>query len=311
MQLQGCSLLTTDQISSELASFLFAKADQFASRSVPTHQPWIEHSTRPPLIAHLFFEPSTRTKTSFQMAGLRLGCQILEVGVGSVSSLSKGETVSDMFRNIQAMQPDLLIVRCGDDSELQELLRQSPIPVISGGSGTQSHPTQALLDAYTIRAERGAIQGERVLICGDIAHSRVARSNADLLSRLGAEIAFCAPSYFMPEKGDLAHRRFATIEDGIAWATVIMALRVQSERHIHKPQEYAPETYRKDFGITADRLNHFMIEGIILHPGPVNWDVELASTVARDPRWRALQQVKNGVYVRAALITGILGLGDT
>lgn len=245
---------------------------------------------------------------SFQTAAYRLGHQVLTMELASGSSLSKGETYVDTVLNIAAMKPDVMVVRYGISEELDLLLPELGIPVINAGNGTSAHPTQGLLDAYTIQREMGVVAGQRVLIVGDIKHSRVARSNFDLLSKLGAEVGVCGPDTFLPAKENLSRFKFFTnLDEGIEWATVYMGLRIQLERHqtaelsLNSTQEY-----HERFGLNRRRLAKLNKDAIIMHPGPINHGVEFSNDVMNDPRSRVLAQVTNGVLVRAALLSLVL-----
>ncbi len=257
-------------------------------------------------IVILFFEPSTRTRLSFCLAAQSLGISVIDFGGIEQTSLVKGETLVDTFENVVAMGPDLVVVRYGKDDEFSELLsRWEGVPVLSGGCGVFSHPTQALADALTIEEFRGKVQGERVLIMGDIVHSRVAKSNLELLVRLGAEVKFCGPRPWFP-RGEEALSR----DEGIRWATVIISLRVQWERHQVRAQSLRGESeeYHREFGLNQKVLEKF--DGILMHPGPVNYGVELDVSLKSDPRFRVYDQVRNGVHLRRALLSGVLGLGE-
>jgi len=209
------------------------------------------------------------------------------------------------------MRPDALVIRYNKSPELDELLPKLPIPVVSGGNASAAHPTQALLDAYTIYRERGAnkpdLRGERVLIVGDIIHSRVARSNFDVLTKLGAEIAVCGPPKLLPRVGEIPNVRiFHDLDEAMSWPTVYMGLRVQLERH--EPGETGSgslEAFPERFGLNQARLTKLSPDALILHPGPINHGVEFAPGVTDDPRSRILVQVSNGVLIRAALLAKI------
>ena len=314
------SLLDTASLSAEDVQSLFATADLFRDRSQARGYYWDPEDVAPTgakVVALLFFEPSTRTRMSFQQAAYRLGLPVLTMESAS-SSVSKGESLSDTVLNVLAMKPDCLVIRYGVSLELDEILPSLDVPVINAGSGASSHPTQALLDAYTILRERGKLSGklsgERVLIVGDILHSRVARSNFELLPRLGAEIGVCGPAELIPAATDLpaGARVFRDLDEGLRWATVCMGLRIQFERHGRdQGQNEVRERiadYHRSYGINSTRLQSLAPEGILMHPGPVNHGVEFSSEVLRDPRSRVLEQVTNGVLIRAALLARQLGL---
>lgn len=269
---------------------------------------------RQPVVCCLFFEPSTRTRMSFQMAAYRLGCQVLTMELSAGSSLSKGETLTDTVLNFAAMKPDILVVRYGSSQELDELLPTLDIPVINAGSGTLAHPTQGLLDAYTLRSEWETFSGKKVLIFGDVLHSRVARSGFDVLTKLGATIGVTGPERMMPQgplreslQSQYKLQFFETLEEGLPWADAVMGLRVQLERHEAKELEFAND-YHDRYGLNERRLEMMKPGAVILHPGPINHGVEFSPGVVRNARSRVLAQVTNGVIVRAALLDLILGI---
>ena len=253
--------------------------------------------------AFIFFEPSTRTRASFEVASYKLGIQTLCPEFGAGSSLIKGESLVDTVQNIAAMDPDVMIIRYGECAELNDYLRTSEIPVINAGSGKAEHPTQALLDAFTIFESLGDLEQQKVLIVGDIIHGRVAQSNIKLLQALGAEVAICGPDHFVTPVPE-GVRRIEKLEEAMDWASVVMALRIQAERHT---EEKPLESYHQEFGITQERMKN-LGAGILLHPGPINHGVEVESEVLKDPRCRVLTQVKNGVYIRAAVLSEVLGI---
>ncbi len=265
----------------------------------------------PKTIALLFFEASTRTRMSFQAATYRLGHNALAMELLTGSSLSKGETYEDTVLNVAAMKPDAMVIRYGESAELDQLLPNLPMPVINAGSGTLAHPTQALLDAYTIHRERGTVEGQKILLVGDIRHSRVARSDFDVLSKLGAEIAVCGPDAFLPEPAESRARGlkcFNDLDEAVEWASIYMGLRIQLERH-DRGQHGSLENYRKDyheqFGLNQARLKKLSKNAMIMHPGPINHGVEFSTEVVKDPRSRVMAQVTNGVLIRAALLARI------
>tara|TARA_B100000609_G_scaffold199667_1_gene206086 strand:+ start:59680 stop:60570 length:891 start_codon:yes stop_codon:yes gene_type:complete len=261
------------------------------------------------VVALVFAEPSTRTRLSFQMAAYRLGLRTVTLDNPSVASLSKGETLSDTIRNVAAMKPDVIVTRFNDDPEAEETLKSVGCPAISGGIGAQEHPTQALSDAFTILQNRGQVKGEKVLIVGDVLHSRVANSNLLLLQKMGAEIAYCAPDEFVPQQEQWKGvKSFSSLEDGVKWATVIMGLRVQRERHSSRGLGLSIAEYRERYRVGGDQLEVFAKDGILLHPGPVIRGVEFSDYVMSEPRCKVLDQVTSGVFVRAALLSFVLGL---
>ena len=243
------------------------------------------------------------------MACARLNIRTIVLDNPNVASLSKGETLEDTFRNVAAMQPDAMVVRYNTDVEADAAIRQLACPVINGGIGTVEHPTQALLDAYTIEEFRGQVKGEKVLFVGDVLHSRVANSNLILLRKMGAEVAFCAPKEFAPQNDTWKNvRHFDKLNEGVEWSSVVMGLRIQKERHSDRDIGLSMAEYREQFRFGGDQLQHLRKDGILLHPGPIIRGVEFSSFVLNDKRSKVLDQVTNGVYVRAALLSIILDL---
>ncbi|NJL24109.1 MAG: hypothetical protein HC902_02285 [Calothrix sp. SM1_5_4] len=202
-----------------------------------------------------------------------------------------------------------MVVRYNTNLDADAVIRELPCPVINGGIGTAEHPTQALLDAFTIQEFRGQIRGEKVLIVGDVAHSRVANSNLVLLRRFGAEVGYCAPSEFAPTQDTWKDvRGFTNLTEATEWATVVMGLRVQKERHQGTGIGFSMAEYRERYRFGGDQLKHFRPDGILLHPGPVIKGVEFSAFVLNDQRCKVLDQVTNGVFVRASLMSIMLGL---
>lgn len=313
MSLAGESFLTSEQLTERDLKLLFSRTKLFKSEF--QNEKRIDHLLKgderlQKVVALVFSEPSTRTRMSFQTACSRLGLKTITLDNPSVASLSKGETLEDTFRNVAAMQPDAMVVRYNVDSEADAAIRQLACPVINGGIGTFEHPTQALLDAYTIQEFRGKVEGEKVLIVGDVLHSRVANSNLMLLQKMGAEVAYCAPKEFSPQNekwNDVRH--FDRLTDGVDWATVVMGLRIQKERHTSDiGVGVTMAEYREMFRFGGDQLAHLRPDGILLHPGPVIRGVEFSAFVMNDKRCKVLDQTTNGVYVRAALLSIILDL---
>lgn len=253
----------------------------------------------------LFFEPSTRTQMSFDLALRDCGIQPI-IFNPETSSLKKGETILDTLLNLEAMGFDLFVIRHGYPNEnLKDLAREIKTPIINAGEGMSSHPTQALLDCYTILQEKNNLEGERVLFVGDIKHSRVVQSNIELMKRLGIQVAFAAPKNFLPDQKNPDIKIFEDLKDGMEWASVIMALRTQFERH-EKSLEAERESFIKNYSITVDRLKDWKKDGIVLHPGPFNRDIEIQSEILADARVCIFKQVENGRKVRRNLIDSIL-----
>lgn len=291
------SLLDTVSFSQDDCLRLFAKADSLSELETATGR-FQEKPSRRRVLAFVFFEPSTRTRMSFQMAAERLGYKVNPLEVAQ-SSLSKGESLVDTVLNVVAMKPDGLIIRYGHDLELGTLLPKLSLPVISAGTGMIAHPTQALLDAYTIQKQMAGVKGRRVLIVGDVRHSRVARSNFDILLKLGAEIGICGPREFMPAEPRANIRVFTSLDEACEWCDVYMGLRVQLERHQGRVDL---TDYTNRYGLNKARLDILKQEAIILHPGPINYGTEFVPEVAHDPRNRVLDQVSNGVLIRGAVL---------
>jgi len=255
---------------------------------------------------NLFFEASTRTQSSFELAGKRLGADVMNMAVGA-SSVKKGETLIDTAMTLNAMRPDLLIVRHSAAGAVELLSRKVACSVINAGDGAHEHPTQALLDALTMRRHKGEIAGLVVAICGDILNSRVARSNILLLNAMGARVRVVAPSTLLPagieRLGVEVHRR---MEDGIRDADVIMMLRLQRER-MEGALVPSVREYFRHFGLDGQKLRLAKPGALVMHPGPMNRGVEIASEVADGPQSVIEEQVEMGVAVRMAVIEALIG----
>jgi aspartate carbamoyltransferase catalytic subunit len=259
------------------------------------------------MIVNLFFEASTRTRTSFEIAAKRLSADTVSI-TASGSSVSKGESLVDTLNTLAAMHPDAIVMRHAASGAPHFLARHLAIPIVNAGDGTHEHPTQALLDALTILDHRPALEGLRVAIIGDIAHSRVARSNVHLLSKFGAEIVLCGPATLLPpELAQIASGVTLTndIREAIQGADVVMMLRVQLERQ-HDPPFSAGE-YFQFYGLRLEHLALAKPDAIVMHPGPINRGRELSSEVADFQRSVILNQVENGVAVRMAVLERIVG----
>ncbi len=259
------------------------------------------------MIVNLFFEASTRTRTSFEIAAKRLGADAISI-TASGSSVSKGESLVDTLNTLVALRPDAIVMRHAASGAPHFLARHLPTPIVNAGDGTHEHPTQALLDARTILDYRESLEGLRVAIIGDIAHSRVARSNIYLLSKFGADIVLCGPAPLVPQ--ELAQiapgvRLSHDIREAIQDADVIMMLRVQLERQ-HEAAFPAGE-YFQFFGLRLEHLELAKPNAIVMHPGPINRGREIASEVADSHVSVILNQVENGVAVRMAVLERILG----
>ena len=257
-------------------------------------------------VINLFFEPSTRTRTSFEIAGKRLSADVVNISASS-SSVVKGETLRDTGENLQAMHPDLIVVRHSCAGAPKILADVLPAAIINAGDGAHEHPTQALLDAFTMRERKGALTGLKVAIIGDITHSRVARSNIFLLNMMGAQVFVSGPQTMVPRFIESLGVRFIpSIIDAVRDVDVIMMLRIQLER---QSQSLFPtiREYSRFFGLTRTVLSHARPDVLVMHPGPVNRGIEMSADVIDGPKSIILEQVTNGVAVRMALMYLLIG----
>jgi aspartate carbamoyltransferase catalytic subunit len=255
-------------------------------------------------LINLFFESSTRTQSSFELAAKRLGADVMNMNV-STSSLNKGETLIDTAITLNAMRPDIIVVRHHAAGAVELLSQKVDCSVINAGDGAHQHPTQALLDALTIRRAKGRVSGLVVAICGDILHSRVARSNIDVLNTLGAQVRIIAPSTLLPAAPErLGAKVFTDMWKGIEGADVVMMLRLQRER---MEGAYVPSSreFFHFFGLDHEKLARAKPDAVIMHPGPMNRGVEIASTVADHSRSVIREQVEMGVAVRMAVLEAL------
>lgn len=261
-----------------------------------------DQSLRDKIVLNIFMEDSTRTRISFEMAAQRLGASVVNFG-SSGSSLKKGETHADTYAVLNAYAPDAVVLRSGEYNAPRFAMTQFDCPVINAGDSWRAHPTQALLDALTLQQVKGDIKGLTVAICGDIAHSRVARSNYDLLTRLGAKIRVIAPELLMPKPTEMvAAERFTDMDLGLAGVDVVMMLRIQKER-MAEGGHGSDLDFFYAYGLTQDRLKTAHPDAVVMHPGPMNRGVEIADDVADDPhKSMILRQVKNGIPTRMAIL---------
>jgi aspartate carbamoyltransferase catalytic subunit len=255
------------------------------------------------IIFNIFMEDSTRTRMSFEVAAKRLGADVVNFSVGS-SSLKKGESHGDTFATLAAYKPDAVILRSAEYAAPRYAKTIFGCPVINAGDSWRAHPTQALLDAVTIQQSKGDIRGMKIAICGDIAHSRVARSNYELLTRLGAQVHIVAPELLMPKPSEMNKaKRFTSMEDGLQDVDAIMMLRIQKERMNEGLSGGSDIDFFHEFGLTQERLKLAKNDAIVMHPGPMNRNVEIADDVADDPyKSVILKQVENGVPTRMAVL---------
>jgi aspartate carbamoyltransferase catalytic subunit len=252
-------------------------------------------------VVNLFFEPSTRTRTSFEIAEKRLSADTLSIATAT-SSVTKGESLLDTVRNIEAMAPDMIVMRHGSSGAPHLLARTCRSAIINAGDGMHEHPTQALLDAFTIREHKGHLAGLKVAIVGDLLHSRVLRSNVLLLNTMGAHVWACGPATLMPAGFDrFGVHATTSVAEAVEGADVVMMLRIQHER-MHGHFIPSVREYFTLFGLTPERMRLAAPDAIVMHPGPMNRGVEIDSDVADGPFSVILEQVANGVAVRMAVL---------
>jgi aspartate carbamoyltransferase catalytic subunit len=254
-------------------------------------------------VVNLFFEASTRTRTSFELAGKRLGADVVNIGA-STSSVSKGETLLDTVKTLEAMATEVIVMRHPASGAAQFVANRTRASIVNAGDGAHEHPTQALLDALTVRSKKGRLEGLVVAICGDILHSRVARSNALLFGKMGAEVRLCGPRTMMPAAptalGNTV-RAFERLDEAVTGADVVMMLRIQKER-LEGVTIATTREYSRHFGLGPRVLDLAKPDAIVMHPGPVQRGVELDPAVADGPRSVILDQVSAGVAVRMAVL---------
>lgn len=256
---------------------------------------------------NLFFEPSTRTRTSFELAAKRLSTDVINFSVPT-SSVVKGESLIDTALTVQALGADFIIIRHSSAGVPHLLAKKLKASVINAGDGTNEHPTQALLDSFTIREKKGRIEGLCVAIVGDIIHSRVAKSNIYSLTKLGAKVRLIGPPTLIPkEMGGMGVEVFHNMEDGLKQVDVVMMLRIQIER---QGKGFFPSTeeYSKNWGLTSERLSLAKDDAIVMHPGPMNRGIEITSEIADGPKSVILEQVTNGLAVRMAVMYLLAGV---
>jgi aspartate carbamoyltransferase catalytic subunit len=292
-------LLTCEDLSAGEIGALLDLADKAAesNRQVDKKRDVLRGRT----LINLFFEASTRTQSSFELAGKRLGADVMNMSTSS-SSMQKGETLIDTAITLNAMRPDILVVRHHAAGAAELLAQKVDCSVINAGDGAHQHPTQALLDALTIRRAKGRIADLAVAICGDILHSRVARSNINVLNTMGARVRVVAPSTLLPPQAcRLGVEVFTDMTDGLEGADIVMMLRLQRER---MQGSYVPSTreYFHFFGLDQEKLARAKPDALIMHPGPMNRGVEIASTIADHSRSVIRDQVEMGVAVRMAVL---------
>jgi len=304
MQFRKKDLLGIKQLEPEEINLILETSETF--KEISTRPIKKVPTLRGRTVVHLFYEPSTRTRTSFEIAAKRLSADTFNISA-STSSIVKGETLLDTARNLEAMNPDVIVLRHSAAGAPHLLARHVQASVINAGDGMHEHPTQALLDLLTIKDKKGTISGQTVAIIGDIAHSRVARSNVWALTKMGARVLVAGPTTMIPHDMDkLGVEVFYRPEDVIPKADVIMMLRIQLER---QGQMLLPSLreYARVFGLNEEKLSQAKPDVLIMHPGPINRGVEISPAVADGPYSVILDQVSNGVAVRMALLYLLIG----
>jgi aspartate carbamoyltransferase catalytic subunit len=292
-------LLGLEYLSKEEIEHILYTAEGF--KEVTTRQIKKVPALRGKTVVNLFYEPSTRTRTSFELAAKRLSADVINVSV-EASSVKKGETLIDTGKNIEALKIDIIVVRHGCSGAPQILARSVGASIVNAGDGWHEHPTQALLDMFTLKTKLGRIEGLNVSIIGDIAHSRVARSNIWGLTKLGAKVTVCAPKMLIPEGIEkMGARVTSSLDEALEGADAINVLRMQFERDgaLAFPSKLE---YFKQYGITSDRLKTCKKDIVVMHPGPINRGIEMSSEVADGPNSVILEQVTNGIAVRMAVL---------
>jgi len=301
--LQTGHLLGIDAVSPAEITALLDLAETYVSQNRAVNKK--SDVLRGRTLINLFFEASTRTQSSFELAGKRLGADVLNMSV-KTSSVSKGETLIDTATTLNAMRPDILVVRHQDSGAAELLSRQLDCCVVNAGDGSHEHPTQALLDALTIRRRRGGFEGLVVAICGDVLHSRVARSNIHLLSKMGARVRLIAPRTLLPGTADrFGVEIFHDMREGLKGVDIVMMLRLQLER---MAGAFVPSTreYFRFYGLDREKLKLAKPGALVMHPGPMNRGVEIDSEVADDIEVSVIQeQVEMGVAIRMAVLDAL------
>ncbi len=276
-------------LSSEELTQLMERAKMFSEKTF--------FDPKPVVIGNLFLEPSTRTRCSFEMAEKRLGYHVLNLE-GESSSTKKGETLADTVKTLEAVGVNAVVIRSGETGYYNELCKQTRLPVINAGDGHGDHPTQALLDLYTLLEEFGTVEGLTISIIGDLRHSRVAKSDAELFTRLGARVRLSGPEAY--HRNELPGER-CSINQAVEESDAVIMLRIQHERHSDR-QDKQEASYLEQYGLTSEREKKMKRNSIIMHPAPFNRDVEIANELIESPRSRIFRQMENGVAVRMAVL---------
>ncbi|MEE6452184.1 aspartate carbamoyltransferase catalytic subunit [Gottfriedia acidiceleris] len=283
-------LLTMSDLTIEEIQDLLNEAQSFANGEISSLK-------RQTFVANLFFENSTRTRFSFEVAQKKLGLEVINLAVES-SSIQKGETLYDTVKTLQAIGVEAVVIRHTQDEYFQEI-KDAGMPILNAGDGCGNHPTQCLLDLLTIKQEYGSFEGLKVAIVGDLRHSRVARSNAEALTRLGAEVYFASPDEWKDDKN--TYGTYKNLDELVEEVDVMMLLRVQHERH-DEETNHIMENYLQKHGLTVERAAKMKSTSIIMHPAPFNRDVEIASELVECKQSRIFKQMENGVFVRMAVL---------
>ena len=305
MSIKNKSFISVDNLSDEDIKTIFHRAKTFKKlqEEKKSFKQAFSLNTEQDLNALLVFvEPSTRTRMSFEIACNNLGVHPILFSDVKATSIVKGESLEETIRTLQALNPSVIVLRYkGSPFQFDD-----SVPVINGGFGSYEHPTQALIDAFTIKTAQGSLKKQKILILGDLLHSRVSNSNLKLLKRLGADVAFCSPSSLFP-KDDLWKdiNCFKNVDEALKWADVVMCLRIQQERHDMSIGLSLAE-YRDQYHLGADQLKLLKESAIVLHPGPCIFGVEMSTDVLADSRNRISDQVTNGVFIRSAVLSLIL-----
>ncbi|MDR3156828.1 MAG: aspartate carbamoyltransferase catalytic subunit [Lactobacillales bacterium] len=291
--------VSVEDLTNEQIMLLLQRASAFKTGKVwksPKHQIFA---------ANMFFENSTRTHNSFHIAQRKLGLEVLEFGTAT-SSLQKGETLYDTVLTLCALGVDVVVIRSTIERYWEDLIQSSNVHchVVNGGDGSGEHPSQCLLDLMTIQEEFGKFSGLKVAIIGDLVHSRVARSNMQMLTRFGAEIFFSGPKEWHDKEFD-KYGKYLSLDELIPKVDVLMMLRVQHERHDGE-LNFSKEKYHRLYGLTENRASWLQDHAIIMHPAPVNRDVEIADSLVESPKSRIVEQMRNGVYARMAILEAVL-----
>ncbi len=297
-------LLGIDELSADQIQDILNRAEYY-ERAMHNGR-WDKDVLADKMVLTLFFESSTRTLTSFDIAAKRLGAHVVNWNA-NVSSLSKDESFSDTIDTLAAMEPDCIVIRHSEYGAPGFVAKRVDCAVVNAGDSWRQHPTQALLDALTIVQKKERLEGLTVAICGDVAHSRVANSNAQLLTKMGAKVRFVAPQMLMPQKMPAEGIDcFEDLEEGIKDADVVMMLRIQKER-MDRGSIPSEAAYFNNHGLTFERLKHAKPDALVMHPGPMNRGVEIADDVADDARAMMKRQVANGIPTRMAVLDMVMG----